>query len=142
MKTSAFDYPVKLVRDGRGFLVRFPDVPEAITHGESPEAALEQAVDALETALSFYVERRAPLPLPGKPRRGQHVVRPSALERAKLAIYQTMLTQGVRRGELARRLGWHGPQVDRLFNLRHQSRLDQLEAAARALGKTLEVRLG
>jgi hypothetical protein len=32
--------------------------------------------------------------------------------------------------------------VDRLFNLRHQSRLDQLEAAARALGKTLEVRLG
>ncbi len=137
-----FDYPVTLKPDGEMLLVTFADVPEALTFGADEAEALRQAVDALETALSFYVERRAPLPLPGKPRRGQHVVRPSALERAKLAIYQTMLTQGVRRGELARRLGWHGPQVDRLFNLRHQSRLDQLEAAARALGKTLEVRLG
>jgi antitoxin HicB len=33
------------------------------------------------------------------------------------------------------------PQVDRLFDLRHASRLDQIEAAARALGRQLEVRI-
>ena len=43
--------------------------------------------------------------------------------------------------ELARRLGWHLPQVDRLFDLRHASRLDQIEAAARVLGRHLEVRV-
>jgi len=41
--------------------------------------------------------------------------------------------------ELARRLGWHMPQVDRLFDLRHASKLDQIETAARSLGRTVEV---
>jgi antitoxin HicB len=31
------------------------------------------------------------------------------------------------------------PQVDRLFDLRHSSRLDQIEAAALALGRHIEV---
>jgi antitoxin HicB len=52
-----------------------------------------------------------------------------------------MTEQGVKKSELARRLGWHMPQADRLFDLRHASRLDQIEAAARALGRTLEVRV-
>ena len=33
------------------------------------------------------------------------------------------------------------PQVDRRFDLRHASRLDQIDAAARVLGKHLEVRV-
>ena len=49
--------------------------------------------------------------------------------------------QGIKKAELARRLGWHTPQVDRLFDLRHASRLDQIEAAAAALGRHLEVRV-
>lgn len=52
-----------------------------------------------------------------------------------------MSEQGVKKSELARRLGGHMPQVDRLFDLRHASRLDQIEAAARALSMTLEVRV-
>ena len=43
--------------------------------------------------------------------------------------------------ELARRLNCHLPQVDRLLNLRHGSRLDRLEAAFRALGKDLSVQI-
>jgi antitoxin HicB len=97
------------------------------------------AVDALESALSFYVDDRKPLPVPSKPKRGQKTVRPSALECAKLGVYQAMTEQGIRKSELARRLGWHMPQVDRLFDLKHASRLDQIEAAARALGRQVEV---
>lgn len=138
-----FDYPVVLEPQAEGgFVVTFPDVPEAITQGEDEDEALLYAVDALEAALSFYVEARKPLPAPSRPRRGQRTVRPSALEGAKLGVYQAMTEQGVRKAELARRLGWHMPQVDRLFDLRHASRLDQLEAAARALGRQLEVRIG
>jgi len=33
------------------------------------------------------------------------------------------------------------PQVDRLFDLHHAPRLDQIEAAARVLGRHLEVRV-
>jgi antitoxin HicB len=134
-----FDYPVILAPDDGTVLVTFPDVPEAITFGADTDEALLQAVDALESALSFYVDDRKPLPTPSKPKRGQHTVRPSALECAKLGVYQAMTEQGIKKSELARRLGWHMPQVDRLFDLRHASRLDQIEAAARALGRHVEV---
>ena len=116
-------------------------MPEAITQGEDKDDALLHAVDALETALSFYVDSRRPLPAPSKAKRRQKTVRPSALECAKLGVYQAMTEQGIKKAELARRLGWHMPQVDRLFDLRHASRLDQIEAAAHALGLHVEVRV-
>jgi len=136
-----FDYPVTLTPDGDTLLVTFADVPEAITFGADEDEALLQAVDTLETGLSFNVESRKPLPLPSKPKRGQKTVRPGALKGAKLGLYQAMTEQGIRKAELARRLGWHVPQVDRLFDLRHASKLDQIETAARSLGRRVEVRV-
>ncbi len=136
-----FDYPVTLTPDDGSILVTFEDVPEAITFGADETEALKQAVDALETALSFYVEARKPLPIPSSLKTGQKTVRPSSLECAKLGLYRAMLEQGVRKAELARRLGWHKPQVDRLFDLRHASKFDQIEAAAQALGKRLRVEI-
>ena len=137
-----FDYPVVLqAQPEGGFVVTFPDVPEAITQGEDEDEALLYAVDALATGLSFYVDARKPLPVASKAKRGQRTVRPSALKGAKLGVYQAMTEQGIKKAELARRLGWHMPQVDRLYDLRHASRLDQIEAAARVLGRRLEVRV-
>ena len=135
-----FDYPVTLTPDEGTLLVTFPDVPEAITFGLDEDEALLQAVDALETALSFYVGNRQPLPVPSAAE-GRPTVRPSALECAKLGVYRAMMEQGIKKAELARRLGWHLPQVDRLFDLNHASRFDQIEAAARALGRRVEVRV-
>ncbi|MCX7162901.1 MAG: type II toxin-antitoxin system HicB family antitoxin [Betaproteobacteria bacterium] len=134
------DYPVILeAQPEGGYVVTFPDVPEAITQGEDEDEALLYAIDALETALSFYVDDRRLLPVPSKAKRGQRTVRPSALECAKLGVYRAMTEQGIKKAELARRLGWHMPQVDRLFDLKHASKLDQIEAAARALGRHIEV---
>lgn len=133
-----FDYPVVLqAQPEGGYCVTFPDVPQAITQGEDEDEALLYAVDALETGLSFYVDDRKALPVPSKPKRGQKTVCPSALECAKLGVYQAMMDQGIRKAELARRLNWHVPQVDRLFDLRHASKFDQIQMAATVLGKRL-----
>lgn len=134
-----FDYPVTLTPDDGTVLVTFTDVPEAITFGADEDEALLYAVDALETALSMYVDARKSLPSVSKAKRGQKTVRPSALECAKLGVYKAMTEQGIKKAELARRLGWHMPQVDRLFDLRHASNLDQIEAAAKVLGRHLDV---
>ena len=134
-----FDYPVTLTPDDGSVLVTFVDVPEAITFGADEDEALLHAIDALETGLSFYIDARMALPIPSKGKRGQKTVRPSALECAKLGVYQAMTEQGIKKSELARRLGWHMPQVDRLFDLRHASKLDQIEAAAIVLGRHIEV---
>jgi len=136
-----FDYPVTLAPDDGSVLVTFADVPEAITFGADETEALMYAVDALETALSFYVDARKSLPAVSLPAKGQKTVRPSALECAKLGVYQAMTEQGIKKAELARRLGWHMPQVDRLFDLRHASKFEQIEAAAAVLGRHIEVRV-
>jgi antitoxin HicB len=135
------DYPVTLTPDGDSVLVTFADVPEAITCGADEDEALMQAIDALATGLSFYIDARKPLPPASAPAPGQKTVRPAALESAKLGIYQAMVEQGVKKAELARRLGWHMPQVDRLLDLQHQSKFEQVEHAATVLNRKLEVRV-
>lgn len=135
-----WDYPVELTPDEEegGFVVTFPDVPEAITQGEDQEEALLYARDALETALSMYVDSGRDLPVPS-PADGRDTVRPNALECAKLDIYVAMRVQDVRKAELARRLHWHMPQVDRLLDLSYASKLSQVEQAAASLGKCVEL---
>ena len=134
-----FKYPATITKDGRNLLVTFKDVPEAITFGKTEADALSNAVDALETGLSFYVDARKPLPKPSRAKRGQKLISPSALESAKLGVYQAMMDQGIKKAELARRLGWHMPQIDRLFDLKHSSKFDQIEAAATVLGCHIEI---
>jgi antitoxin HicB len=61
------------------------------------------------------------------------------LSALKVLLYKSLRSEGVTRAELARRLGWHREQVDRLFRLDHASRLDQLEAAYRAVNQNIEI---
>ena len=64
---------------------------------------------------------------------------PAGTDRGQAGPLPAMRTAGIGKAELARRLNCHLPQVDRLLDLRHASRLDQLEAAFRALGKQLSI---
>jgi antitoxin HicB len=50
-----------------------------------------------------------------------------------------MRTHSIRKADLARRLGCHMRQVDRLLDLSHASRLDQIEAAFGALNKKIVI---
>ena len=54
-------------------------------------------------------------------------------------LYREMREQGVGKAELARRLGWHMPQVDRVLDVQHRSRLDMMDAALGAIGRRLQV---
>lgn len=67
-------YPATIVPDGDGFLVSFPDVPEALTGAATLAEAIEMAADALMTALSFYIEDGRTVPDPSKPLDGQVLI--------------------------------------------------------------------
>lgn len=60
----------------------------------------------------------------------------------KTELYIAFVASGIRKAELARRLGISKGNVDRLFDIRHSSRIEQLDAAFRAIGKeiTFDVR--
>jgi antitoxin HicB len=141
MKAMAmFTYPVKLEPDDNDtILVSFPDVPQAHTFGEGQQDALAHAVDALESALSMLIDDRKDIPLPSAVRRGQRSVTLPPMSAAKVALYRAMREAGVGKAELACRLGWHLPQVDRVLDLLHASKLEQIELALQALGKRLVV---
>ena len=133
-------YPVTLTPDDNDtILVTFPDFPEATTFGEDEEEALARAVDALETVIDAYIRDKRDIPAPSKVT-GASVALPP-LVHTKVQIYAEMRAQHVGKAELARRLKVHLPQVDRLLNVKHVSKIDQLEAAANALGAHLNVTL-
>ena len=133
-------YPVKLTRQSVGnFAVSFPDIPEALTLGETEEEALVQAVDALETALDFYSEHDRRVPLPSVPKRGHRLVELPSGVSAKVLLFNELLAQQVRPAELARRHSIPRQHVTRLLDPRHPTKFDSIAAALRALGKTLEL---
>ena len=68
-------------------------------------------------------------------------VAPSLLVQAKLAVYATMLERNIRKADIARRLGWHMPQVDRVLDLEHASKMPQIEQVAASLGIHMEIKL-
>ena len=133
-------YPAKFERaDEGGFTVTFRDVPEAITQGDTLEEARAVAQDALESALSFYIDDRKPLPVASAPERDEHLVQLSALGMAKTALHEAMLTEEVNRAELARRLSCHLEQVARLLDLTHASKFEQLERALAVVNRKMIV---
>jgi antitoxin HicB len=135
-------YPVTLNKDTNGsVLVAVPDLPEANSVGDDEDEALLNAVDAIETALEIYFDERRPVPMPSKAKKGQPTVALPAIEEAKVLLWNEMQAQNIRKAELARRLNVHMPQVDRLFNLKHSSKFEFVELAAKALGKTFQISL-
>ena len=73
------------------------------------------------------------------PSRGETYAVLPTLTSVKVMLYQGMRDQGVGKAGLARRLGWHMPQVDRVLDVQHRSRLDMMDAALGAIGKQLHV---
>ena len=130
-------YPVRLERDDNTVQVISPDFPELNTFGMDREEAIARASDALEEAIAARIHDGLDIPFPSK---GQDVAVLPTLTAVKVMLYRGMREQGIGKAELARRLGWHLPQVDRVLDVQHNSRMDQMDAAMGAIGRNLYVR--
>ena len=129
-------YPITLEHDDGTLLVTSLDFPELTTFGDDREEAVARAVDALEEAIAARIHDRKEIPSPSS---GETYAVLPTLTSVKVMLYQGMMEQGIGKAELARRLGWHLPQVDRVLDVQHRSRLDQMDAALEAIGRRLHV---
>ncbi len=134
-------YRAILESDADTIRVECPSLPELNTFGENERDALRHAIDAAETVLHFYMIEGEAIPPGDAGLDDEPAIRLSLQTSLKLDLYEACRVVGVSRAELARRLGWHREQVDRLFRLNHASRLDQLEAAFRALGCVIDLQV-
>lgn len=129
-------YPIKLETDDSTVLATSPDFPELTTFGDDRDEALARAGHALQEAVAARIHLGQDIPMPsnGKVR----AILPT-LTAVKVMLYQGMKAQGIGKAELARRAGWHLPQVDRVLDVGHHSRLDQMDAALEAIGRRLHI---
>jgi antitoxin HicB len=135
-------YSVVLTPDDNETVMAFvPDVPGVHTFGDDEADALARVEDALVTMLTAHIQAREPIPAPRRTRAGSTTVTLPPLVGLKLALYEAMRTAGVGKAELARRLHVHLPQVDRLLDLEHASKLDAVVEALRVMGRDVEVKV-
>jgi antitoxin HicB len=122
-----------------GYTVTFPDIPEAITEGDTRDAALFNAAEALTLALDQRIADGEALPAPAA-RKGTWI-EPAASVQAAALVRQARQTQGKSLADLARALNTSWPSAQRLEQPGSNPTLRQLERAAAALGKRLVVEL-
>lgn len=134
----AYRYPIKYEKDGDGYLVQFPDIPEAITFGDTAEHAKTMAHDALLTALEFYFEDLRQIPCPSTVQPGQDYIELPASIAVKVQLINEMVRQRIKQAELARRMNLSPTQVNRMVNVRQSTKIDTISQAFKALGKHLD----
>jgi antitoxin HicB len=125
--------------DNDTLLIRCPSIPGVVTFAEAERDIERWSVDAIETMLQSMMASGEQMPVGDRPAAGKTFVRLSLLATLKVQLYEGCRAAQVSRAELARRLGWHREQVDRLFRLNHASRLDQIETAFKAMGLEIDV---
>jgi antitoxin HicB len=129
-----FVYPYTVYQSEDGaWQVRFPDVPEALTEGETDAEAQALATDVLLAALGGLAKLRRDLPTPSAD--GDFFVVVPMLQSAKLALYQAMREHGLNKVTLAQKLGKQEGEVRRMLDLDHQTKVGTIETALRQLGK-------
>lgn len=135
-----YDYAIRFEKgDGPGYAVFCRDLPKLNSYGDDRDHAISEAVDAIETTLSFYVDERKTIPEATPSQEGEHVVHLPAVTVAKIALWNAMMERGMRKADLRRLLGVAQVQGDRLVDFLHTSKMEQLEAALDALQTSIRV---
>ncbi|HSW93427.1 MAG TPA: type II toxin-antitoxin system HicB family antitoxin [Gammaproteobacteria bacterium] len=138
---NQFRYPVKLTKQKEGgYLVQFPDLPEAITQGDDMEDSLNQAMDCLEEAIAYRITNRLEIPAPSQKKRSKYVSLPTTFA-VKLALYLAMKESRTTNMSLALKLDCDEKEIRRLLDPHYPSKLPRIEQALNQLGKRLQVEI-
>jgi antitoxin HicB len=129
-------YPATFTPDEDGRpIVRFPDLPEAMTDGKDLPEASAEAQDCLGSALASRLAHKEDIPHPGRQRTGQKSVPVPLWIAPKVALYWAMREAGVNNSQLARRLGVRETVIRRMLDPNHATKAEKIQAALEALGK-------
>lgn len=118
------------------YTVHYPDLPEAITEGQSLEETLFNASEVLTLTLEGRMDEGIDIPRP-KHYKNAKLIAPSA--RAQAALLMRWAKGEHTTAEIARTLNTSWPAVARLEDPHHWPNLRQLERAAAAIGQRLVI---
>jgi len=123
-----------------GYLITFPDFGWGVSQGDGEEDSRVMAAALLQTMIQKHIRDGAPLPSASRLRgRKYRAIRLPAMQDAKAELYAQFRASGLRKIDLANGMGIPKTVVDRLFDLDHHTRMNQLEAAFKVLGKRIGI---
>lgn len=133
-------YPATVEAQADGsFLVRFVDLADTFTEGQTREEALFNASEVLSAMLAWRLDEAKDVPAPSLKVKGAHYIAPDAKTQAAMLL---RLARGERTlSDLARTLQTSWPAAKRLEDPTHWPSLKTLDKAAAALGKRLVLSL-
>ena len=132
-------WPARFEKQEDGnILVRFPDIPQALTEGANKDEALAEAGDALAEAIASIVKQGADLPLPSN---GGDVMVPLDPALAiKALLYYAMGEAGLTKSALARAMDVDEKEVRRMLDPAHRgTKIARYSDALAACGFIVEV---
>jgi antitoxin HicB len=131
-------YNCTIEQEGDMFIVRFPDMPNIQTFGNTHEEALAMAREALEGRLESDISRGLPIP-PSAYREGYPV---SVANHIALSFRFRELRGKQSQTDIARKLGFSYQSYQRLENPRRANpTVKTLERIARVYGRELNISL-
>ena len=141
VKKDRFIFPAILVpEEGGGFVVSFPDFPEALTSGGDLEEALALAEDCLAEAVAGRIDDGEEIPVPSESVAAHTVVLPAHIA-LKASLYLTMREAWVNKIALAKMMDVDEKEVRRMLDPHHGTRLQTMERTLKALGKRIHVQV-
>jgi antitoxin HicB len=123
-----------------GYTVTFPDLPEAITEGDTKEECLHHAEEVLTLCLEQRMDDGEAIP-DATTVKGGIWIEPSAAMQAAVLVRSWRTKQGKSVSEMARSLNTSWAAAQKLESHRANPTLRQLERTAAALGKRLHVEM-
>ena len=132
-------YPAKFSQEDGAYIVTFRDVPESITQGGNFEEAMFLAEDVLICGLEFYFENDKPIPLPSEPQAGEIMVYLSDIVYVKALLHNARLETEMSKAELARFMDVRPPEMQRILDPRHNTKLDTISRMLSKLGRPLKL---
>lgn len=134
-------YKLVIQPDEDTWFVTSEDFPEVTSFGRTTEEACHNGRSSIEEAIAGRIADGKDIPHPMMDTDGKgHFVEVPMMVYLKSALYMIMRGKGMTRADLQRALGWpHREQIDRLFRLEHQTKLDAIQEAFKALGAPLRI---
>ncbi|QLB13141.1 antitoxin HicB [Bisgaardia hudsonensis] len=122
-----------------GYVVTFPDIPEAITQGNTFEEAIEMAEDVLLSCVEIYFSEDRKFPQNRALLENETAVSLPESVYLKILLHNTMIEQSISKVQLARLTNIRPPEIQRILTPTHNTKIDTIGRVFHTLGKQLQI---
>ncbi len=131
-----FNFPCQFIKVEDGtIIIKCRDLPELLSWPDKGESVETWAKHAVMDTLAFRIKDGLKVPYASKAKKGEFVVQLTPTEEAKILLHNEMLSAGVSRTALAQKAELSLPEVTRLLNLKHNTKIDSIASALNSLDR-------